>query len=612
MKPDEVVVQRWLILGLALSITAVAATQMLAIFRVDGVSLLEVALISVFALLFILIAISFWVACVGAHALWTGNLDLPLREPQEAAATLWDAGRPRTVLLVPVYNENATEVFARIQAIRESLCETGAETGFNFFVLSDSTDAECRTAEEAAWRRARDADKSVRIFYRHRAENTGHKSGNIAEFCRNWGAMYDYMVVLDADSLMTGSILARLVLLMDANPRTALIQAAPLLVGGESLFARSQQFASWAYGRMFAAGLAKLQGPDGNYWGHNAIIRVRPFMENCGLPILAGRPPLGGEIMSHDFVEAALLRRAGWEVWMAPKLDGSYETSPPTLIDHLKRDRRWCQGNLQHIKLLFAQGLRMPNRLHMAFGALSYLSSPLWLMLIVLFSAHAVQIDHSPVTYVGRYPVLTWPISHKVAFVSITIAAMMLLYVPKLMALVVLLHDRDAVRNHGGAPSLILSVFIESVLSTLVAPIFMLSHSWFVLNVLVGRNTRWGAQLRRGKGTGLSNAAIAFAPHTVIAVGVGFMVWTWTPAEFWWYLPLLTGMATAILFGWLTSLPSSGAAARRASLFLVPSETAGIPIVQRVDQLIAEHDPSKRITAGDIANIRSPSCWSGC
>ncbi len=503
--------------------------------------------------------------------------------------------RPRTVLLVPVYNENVTEVFARIQAIRESLREAGAEKTFDFFVLSDSTDAACRAAEEAAWRRARE-DNCARIFYRNRADNTGHKAGNIADFCRNWGAMYDYMVVLDADSLMTGRRLARLVALMDANPRTALIQAAPLLVGGESLFARSQQFASWAYGRMFAAGLAKLQGPDGNYWGHNAIIRVRPFMEHCGLPILRGRPPLGGEIMSHDFVEAALLRRAGWEVWMAPEFEGSYETSPPTLIDHLKRDRRWCQGNLQHIRLLFAQGLHMPNRLHMAFGALSYLSSPLWLMLILLFSAHAANIDRSPVTYVGRYPVLAWPISHTVAFVSIAVAAMLLLYVPKIMALIVLLRDREAVRGHGGARKLILSVFLESLLSTLVAPVFMLSHSWFVLNILIGRNTRWGAQLRRGN-TGLANAIMAFAPHTVIALGAAYLVWTWTPADFWWYLPLLAGMATAILFGWLTSLPSIGAAARRAGLFLIPSESTGLAIVDRVDALVAERDSTKRVTA---------------
>ena len=339
MNRDDVAVQRWLILGLALSTTAAVSTRLLAIFRVDGVSLLEMALLAVFALLFCLIATSFWIACLGAHALWRGATDLALREPDSSAS------HARTVLVVPVYNENAREVFARIQAMQESLCEAGAADSFDFFVLSDSTDQSCRAAEEAAWRRLRRQVPSARIFYRHRAQNIAHKSGNIADFCRNWGGMYEYMVVLDADSLMTGSTLARLVRLMDANPRAALIQVPPLLVGGQSLFARSQQFASWAYGRMHAAGLAKLQGPDGNYWGHNAIIRLRPFADHCGLPVLPGRPPLGGEIMSHDFVEAALLRRAGWEVWMAPDLHGSYETSPPTLIDHLKRDRRWCQGN---------------------------------------------------------------------------------------------------------------------------------------------------------------------------------------------------------------------------------------------------------------------------
>ena len=590
MNRDDVSVQRWLMLGLALSTAAVASTRLLAIFRVDGVSLLELTLLGVFALLFSLIAMSFWVACVGAHALWRGSLALPLREPPAADASI-NAGRPRTVLLIPIYNENVTEVFARIRAIRESLREARVENAFDFFVLSDSTDAGCRAAEEAAWRDARRDGLAPRIFYRHRPDNAGHKSGNITDFCRNWGAMYDYMVVLDADSLMTGATLMRLVRLMDANPRSALIQAAPLLVGGESLFARSQQFACWAYGRMYTAGLAKLQGPDGNYWGHNAIIRVRPFMENCGLPILPGRRPLGGEIMSHDFVEAALLRRAGWEVWMAPELDGSYETSPPTLIDHLKRDRRWCQGNLQHVKLLFAQGLRMPSRFLMAFGAMSYLSSPLWLMLIVLFTAHDRQIDHSPVTYVGRYPVLAWPISHTVAFVSIAVAAMALLYGPKLIGLVVLLRDREAARKHGGARSLILSVLIESVLSTLAAPVFMLSHTWFVLNILLGRNTRWGAQLRGGKGTGLGNAVAAFAPHTLMGIGAGYLAWTWTPADFWWYLPLLAGLAAAILFGWLTSLPAIGAAARRAGIFVVPSEAAGLPIVDRVEALVAESEP---------------------
>lgn len=502
---------------------------------------------------------------------------------------------------MPIYNEDCVQVFARLQAMRESLREAEALDRFDFFILSDSNDPDRYANEERAWRDLRRQDASARVFYRRREKNAGHKSGNIEEFCKNWGALYDYMVVLDADSLMTGHSLARLVGLMDANPRAALIQAAPLLIGGESLFARSQQFASWLYGRVYTAGFARLQGPDGNYWGHNAIIRVKPFMENCGLPILPGRPPLGGEIMSHDFVEAALLRRAGWEVWLASDINGSYEASPPTLVDHLKRDRRWCQGNLQHIRLIFAQGLRLPSRIHLAFGAMSYLSSPLWLILVVLFAANSVLLEHAPpVTYVGRYPVLAWPISHTVAFISLAVATLGMLYAPKFLALVLLLRDRRATRQFGGAWSAFASVVFETFLSTLMAPIFMLSHTWFVVNILTGRNTRWGAQSRGGKGTGLGQSIVLFAPHTVVAFAAGILAWYWTPTEFWWYAPILAGLTVAILIGWLTSLPALGRAARRWGIFLVPSETVGVPIEARVDAFVAENRLG-RVTAGDSA-----------
>jgi membrane glycosyltransferase len=196
--------------------------------------------------------------------------------------------------------------------------------------------------------------------------------------------------------------------------------------------------------------------------------------------------------------------------------------------------------------------------------------------------------------------VLAWPISHTIALISIAVAAMTLLYLPKIFGLVVLLRDRKTVRHYGGAGRLTLSVFIESVLSTLMAPIFMLSHSWFVLNILLGRNTRWGAQLRGGKGIGLADAAAAFAPHTAIAVGAGYFAWTWTPADFWWYLPLLAGLGVAVLLGWLTSLPAVGAAARRAGIFVVPSETIGLPIVQRVEQLVAERVADQEDTVDEL------------
>lgn len=584
---DDLPIQRWLLFGLVLSSTAVAVTRLLAIFRDGDVNLLQVLLLTVFAVLFAWITTSFWIGCLGAHALWRRQTKLPLREPI-TSQSLPDARGARTVLVIPIHNENCAQVFARLQAIWESICSTGSQAQFDLFILSDSNKPDACAGEQREWRRFRESNPDARLYYRRRVRNSGHKSGNIAEFCENWGSLYVYMVVLDADSLMTGDTLVRLVGLMDANQRTALIQVAPLLVGGDSLFARAQQFASWVYGPVYAAGLTKLQGPDGNYWGHNAIVRIRPFVENCGLPILPGPPPLGGEIMSHDFVEAALLRRAGWDLWLATDMDGSYEAPPPTLIEFLKRDRRWCQGNLQHVILMFAQGLRLPSRLHFALGAMSYLASPLWLLLVVLFALNAIQLEHaSAVTYVGRYPMLAWPVTHTVAFVGLAVAAMTMLFAPKILALVLLLRDKRRLLDFGGTGRAIIGVFTECILSTLLAPLFMLSHSWFVLNILLGRVTRWGAQLRGSEGVGLWQSVRAFAPHTVIALAVAVAAWYWTPGDFWWYSPLLVGGSLAILLCWATGSLALGRMARRFGLFLVRSETTGVPILDRYESLVA-------------------------
>src|ERR1041385_7963734 len=324
MSHDDAQLQRWLFLGLVLSTTAAAAARLLDVFRFDQVSLLDVLLLAIFAVLFVWIATSFWISCLGAHSLWRGAGQ---SHSVSAPISSVSASSSQTALVMPIFNEDAHHVSARLQAMLDSLRAEGVVGQFDVFMLSDSNDPNCWAAEVISWRALKTRNKDAHIYYRRRERNTGHKSGNIAEFCQDWGALYDYMVILDADSLMTGQALGRLVNMMDANPRVGLIQAPPLLVGGESLFARMQQFASWVYGPVYVEGLNRLAGEDSNYWGHNAIIRVKPFMENCGLPLLPGRPPLGGEIMSHDFVEAALLRRADWEVRMAPEVLGSFEAS---------------------------------------------------------------------------------------------------------------------------------------------------------------------------------------------------------------------------------------------------------------------------------------------
>src|ERR1700761_2163865 len=406
--------RRWLYLFIVLASTVAAVTRMAGVFQIDGFTGREWIIMVLFAILFGWIASSFWMVAFGAFARWNKISLLPLKPPAEVSAA-------RTAILMPIYNEDVARVFSGVRAIRES-----AGPDFDFYILSDSTNPANWVAEEMEWQALNsELGDDAHIYYRHRARNTGRQAGNIQDFCENWGQLYDYMVILDADSLMTGNTLSRLVGLMDANPKVALIQAPPQLGGRGSLFARIQQFASSAYGPLYSAGLAYLQGPDGNYWGHNAIIRVHAFMQHCGLPKLTGRPPFGGEIMSHDFVEAALLRRAGWEVWMAPDIGGSFEEPPPTLMDYLIRDRRWCQGNLQHLKIVFAQGLALPSRLHLAMGIMSYLSSPLWLLLLIV---SALEVPRLGVSAKGL------SMADVAALGVLVLAMVILLYGPKLLA----------------------------------------------------------------------------------------------------------------------------------------------------------------------------------
>jgi membrane glycosyltransferase len=556
------------------------------ILRVDGPTGLEQVLLVLFAVLSTWVASSFWLVCCGAWVRWIAPMcGVRLR----AAEPLRDGSTARVALVMPVYNEDIGRCAAGIQAIRESIRQCGDSSRFAFFLLSDSTDPACCRAEERAWLQLHCAPPSdPPVYYRHRKRNIGRKSGNIAEFCRNWGAHYTYMVVLDADSLMTGETLLELTRLMEANPRAALIQVAPRLLGRHTMFARIQQFASNVYGPVAAAGLAALSGPDGNYWGHNAILRVRAFMAHCGLPELPGRAPLGGEILSHDFVEAALLRRAGWEVWMATQLDGSYEEVPPTVVDYLKRDRRWCQGNLQHVRLLFAREFRLSSRLHFAAGAMAYLASPLWLaLLIVAFLDTTLQVGAAnTVTYIGRYPVLPWQISHTLAFLSLLGLSMGMLFGQKLIGLIDALRDSRGTRAYGGRLRLGLSALLETAYSALLAPVFMLTHSWFVLQILLGWSSGWGSQQRKERQLALGSAASVFAPHTALAGTSALVVYHFVPGALCWFLPLLLGLALAIPLATLTSSTRLGQAARARGLFLIPSETRGLALLDRVRELL--------------------------
>ena len=282
----------------------------------------------------------------------------------------------RTAILSPIYNEAPGLLRARLHASWLSLRRTGLGDHFDMFVLSDTTNEDIQREEHRQIRGLRRRlGAEARVYYRHRRQNTDRKAGNMADWIRRFGGAYDLMVVLDADSLMEGETLVRLAAAMERHPEVGLIQTTPVVINRHSLFGRIEQFASRMYGPLLARGAAWWSDSQGNYWGHNAILRVKAMARtSAGLPHLPGRKPFGGDILSHDFVEAALLRRSGWEVRMAPTLGGSYEECPPTLADMIVRDRRWCQGNLQHVGVLRARGLAWVSRLHLIRGARRRLS----------------------------------------------------------------------------------------------------------------------------------------------------------------------------------------------------------------------------------------------
>jgi membrane glycosyltransferase len=569
--------RRWLYLFLVVASTVAAVTQMLGVLQIDGLTIREATILLLFAILFAWIASSFWLTLFGTFARLTRAETLPLKPPSGVSAA-------RTAILMPIYNEDVSRVFSGVRAIWES-----AGSDFDFYILSDSTNPANWVAEEVEWQKLKTVLGAANIFYRHRIRNIGRKAGNIQDFCENWGQLYDYMVILDADSLMTGKTLAHLVGLMDANPRAALIQAPAQIVGRHSLFARIQQFSSSVYGPIHTAGLAWLQGADGNYWGHNAIIRVHAFMQHCGLPKLPGKPPFGGEIMSHDFVEAALLRRAGWEVWMAPDIGGSFEEPPPTISDHLLRDRRWCQGNLQHLRIVFARGLTLPSRLHLAMGIMSYIASPLWLLLLIVSAIETLNYRPAPgANFGGIESSLALAVSHAAELGVLVLATLVLLYGPKILAMIVLLEDAEATRAHGGTRAVIMSVIFESLFSTLFAPVVMLQHSWYVLSILLGISTGWSSQQRGDRALPLDFVARGFAAHTLI--GIIATVILWHTGVFGWYVPLLAGLWLAIPVVLITSSPLLGRWTQSESLFLTPAETRGLKVLDRAHALAGSHE----------------------
>jgi len=569
----SVVARRACFATLSASTVAFVSWRALVMLQINGWTVLKGVNFVLFFILLIPLALSFWTAVLGFVVRWLGTDALDLARGMEQMDS---NGRPmpRTAIVMPIYNEDPARVYAGLKATFQSLERTGLLERFDFFVLSDTTDPDVWVREELAFEELqRTVNFPERLFYRNRRENTERKTGNIADFCANWGDRYEYMIVFDADSFMSGGSLVNLVRLMEKHPHVGIIQAPPLPVNRQTLFGRLQQFAAHAYSSIFISGLNFWQGGAGNYWGHNAIVRVRPFVEHCRLPKLPGKPPLGGSILSHDFVEAAFMRRAGWRVYLASEVRGSYEELPSSLIGYAARDRRWCQGNLQHSKLLFTPGLHLVSRLHIWMGLMAYLASPLWLLLLALTTAEGLLENLGPHHYFsGKSLFPTWNISVEQQALGLFVGMMSLLLLPKVLSLFLLFRDRAGRAGFGPRGRLVLSVVLEVIASTLLAPTLALLQARFVIGILMGSNVKWDAQDRGEEGTRFGEAFRRHWPGTLLGLGWSALLLATVPKLLWYFSPVVLGFVLAVPISVWSSRASLGQWARRHGLFVIPEE----------------------------------------
>ena len=486
----------------------------------------------------------------------------------------------RTAIIMPICNEDVSTVFAGLRATCESVGATGNAKQFDVFVLSDSYDPEVAAAERAAWEDLRAAlalnhannpnQPQVEVYYRLRTRRSHRKAGNVADFCRRWGKDYRYMVVLDADSVMSGDCLSAMVKLMEANPTAGIIQTATQAIGHVTLHARAQQFASRMTGRLFTLGMQFWQLGESHYWGHNAIIRVAPFMDHCALAPIKGKGGMAGGIMSHDFVEAALMRRAGWHVWLVADLVGSYEQQPPDLLSELQRDRRWCQGNLQNARLMAEPGIHPVHRAMFVTGTMAYASAPLWLAFLTLGTA----------LWLTGSSLMTHWLAMPMELAGLWLWTLCLLFLPRVLGIVAVVM-RGEHKQFGGLGGLLKSAALESALAIVQAPVRMLAHSLFVVVALTGIKLDWKSPPREANAVPWRIAVQQLAPMTLVIAALAVGIALIDASALTWLLPVGLPLLLAIPLTVLTSQIGLGIALRERGFLLIPEESRSPAVLRR-------------------------------
>lgn len=555
--------RRLIVLGLNLATYAGLIYALSIVLAAGGWTLTDILILIAFAFGAPWTVLGFWNAVIGFWLLHRGPNALAEVAPFAAAGETDAPLTIRTAILMTLRNEDPARAFARLRVVKSSIDATGQGAAFDYFVLSDTNDDAVgqREAELAAAFAAEIGDP-LRVTYRRRTDNTGFKAGNVRDFLERWGERYELMLPLDADSLMSGRTIVSHVRMMQAWPKLGILQSLVVGMPSESGFARIFQFGMRAGMRSYTMGQAWWVGDCGPFWGHNALVRIAPFRDQCHLPVLPGGPPLGGHVMSHDQVEATLMRRAGYEVRVHPEECESWEENPPTMLEFARRDLRWCLGNLQYVKLLDIPGLQPMSRFQLVWAILMFLGLPAWTLMIALLPVKVWE-DAG----LANYP------STLAATLYVVFFAMYLS--PKLAGMLDILMSAESSARYGGRLRFAIGAVIEIVFSFLQGAVSSFRTTIFMIGLAFGKaKIGWNGQARDAHALSLPTAFAGLWPHLVFGVVVCGLLWLLSPTVLIWSLPLTAGYLLAIPFAMFTAAPFWGRFLKRSGLCGIPEDIA--------------------------------------
>jgi membrane glycosyltransferase len=539
-----------LVIGSSLALLGLMA----AILFVQPPDVLGIAMLLLFALTLPWTTIGFWNAAIGFGLMHFARDPVGFVAPHVRSIRGDEPIATSTALLICIRHEDTRRLERNLGWMLDGLIRTGEAPWFHLYMLSDSEQPDIVEAEQQVAHALRKRfGAPIQITYRQRTTLGGFKAGNIRDFCERWGHLHPFAIVLDADSVMTPAAMLRLVRIMQAEPRIGILQTLVTGLPSRSPFARIFQFGMRLGMRSYTLGAASWQGDCGPYWGHNAILRLAPFTEHCHLPLLPGKPPLGGHVLSHDQLEAVLMRRAGYEVRVLPEEDGSWEENPPTLPEFVRRDLRWCQGNLQYLKLLGMPGLQTVSRCQLWLAIAMYAGAPAWLGLMALGLVRQSPVD--------------------TALFSVMFAITLTMsFAPKLATLADVLLRPGLRREYGGTLRVLVSAALETAFAMLMAPVSAVSVAVFMLGLPFGREIGWTSQQRDAAGLPWRLVLGRFWLHTLLGIGIGIAFWQRFPDTVWLWAPFVAGLAGAIPLALLSADPRLGKLLAASGLCRIPEE----------------------------------------